>query len=492
MRDYSYNKLFDFIKSKFSSDEAEDWNTPPDFIFDNAIKKIDQQNKRRRYLWYRRMGVVSIIFLIFSSLLYLNLKIDNVEAKIISEKIEGHKSPSMTTEEADSDIITTKEIIVKSESNTEAYQVKENFEISKSISEYTHKDVVPQSNTLHTGSKMAKLSDTETAKTRQQEIPEIISLIGETSYETVNGSNNEKRVDITSINQLQSGIKAIPVSNDKNIKLKLLPALSTELDIINEVLPVSIGFRVNSNFSAVSMKNILMNEDVSLTGYEKYCSGYGASVDVAKAISNRVSIKAAGQFQKINNNSLLQETSLVDVNNYSVDSNGVGAYETGMTISTPLGNYTSDISFPLDESTLNAKESMVNKTTTAQSLSYIALDLGLQYTINPKSRSAFYIGAGIGANKTISMSNHMETDIYMDDKLIDHLSAEPKSLDDLKSSFWSYYGEAGVAYALNRNSDLSMFINQRTSLSSVKDSGVTGSETYLNQINIGVGYNIRF
>ncbi len=494
MRDYSYNKLFDFIKSKFSSDVSEDWNTPPDFVFEKAIKRIDQQNKQTRYLWYRRMGIISIIFLVFSSLMYLNLKIDSVDSKIISQE-NNNASYSVRSEVDDKGIVASTDLINESQIQSESDQVENKIELYGEPSGSLNKNVYPlTTNTNGVSTTNISTYSSFNSEQSQQEASKTMAsnLNSAAKSDNLVEKSIGERAALISIDPVQSDIQFIPISQDNNIVLKALPAALNESDIDNAGNSVIVGLRMNSNFSSVSMDNIIPNENISLTGYEQYCSGFGASIDVAKSITNNVSIKATGQFQKIRNNSLLQERSSIDVNNYIVDSNGSGAYETGMTISTPLGNYTSDISFAMDENTLNAKEDMVNKTSTTQSLSYVSLDLGLQYTINPESRSAFYVGAGIGANKTVGMTNQMETDIYMDDKLMDQLSASPKSLDDFKSSFWTYYTEAGIAYSLSNNSDLSVFVNQRMSLNSIKESGMTGSQTYLKQFNVGVGYNFRF
>ena len=82
MRNYSYDKLFDFIKSKLNAQEQTDWNTPPDFIFENAIKTVNANKRRRKVAAYKKVGAFAALALILVSFLYMNSKIDNIDSKV--------------------------------------------------------------------------------------------------------------------------------------------------------------------------------------------------------------------------------------------------------------------------------------------------------------------------------------------------------------------------------------------------------------------------
>jgi hypothetical protein len=256
--------------------------------------------------------------------------------------------------------------------------------------------------------------------------------------------------------------------------------------------PLILSFNALSNYSFINMTNVTSTQDLSLTGYDKHCAGHGFSLALSKGLTENLYIKGTGQVQKVHNNSFLREVSPIDANNYVVDSNGESSYITDMTITTPLGEYKSSINFSMDESTLNESTNMINKTAISQSVVYTSFDLGVAYVFNPDNRLSYYIGAGAGINNAITLNNNMESEIYMDDKLMDMIDSNPTQLDDFKSVFWSYYGEAGAQLSVNDRSSFSLFLNHRASINSIKDSGLTGSSSYLKQVNLGLGYNFSF
>ena len=135
---------------------------------------------------------------------------------------------------------------------------------------------------------------------------------------------------------------------------------------------------------------------------------------------------------------------------------------------------------------------MINNTEIDQSFLTTSLDLGTQYIFNPDNRFSYFIGLGAGVNMTSGLNSRVQSEIYMDDILIDRMDTSPEKLEDFKAIFWSYYGEAGAQLSINESSFLSLSVNRRASINSIKESGFTGSSSYLRQVNIGVGYNIRF
>ena len=335
--------------------------------------------------------------------------------------------------------------------------------------------------------------DNNTNITQTQPISDVVKPAVKTS----NTYNNiiavsEENIEVESLNtvpNLHSLISSITTHRNEVI-IDDLEYSNTE--VTKALLPTTVGFSLINNYSILSMKNNDSNSDLSLWGHDKHYSGYGFSLDISKALTKNVYVKATGQLQKIRSNSKLREVAAIDVDNFTAGVNGEGTYYTTLNMATPVGEYEGDINFLVDEDMLNRSTNMINKTTIDQSFFNTSFDLGAQYIFRPESRLSYFVGTGAGINLTSGLSNDIQSEIYFDDRIVDKIDMSPSQLDDFKSVFWSYYGEAGVQWSINDKSFFSMSVNHRSSINSIKESGFTGSSSYLRQINIGIGYNVRF
>jgi hypothetical protein len=494
MRNYSYDKLFDFIKSKLNAQEQTDWNTPPDFIFENAIKTVNANKRRRKVAVYKKVGAFAALALILVSFLYMNSKIDNIDSKVDkltsiqdlsinnnSEQISSsQKSDELhkKTEDINASMLsTTSQIDDGKIEKSEANQIKK---VSNVIIDNIDNDLNGRATTVVDLKSDQSLTTTPSG---------LNSALKNPAYTQNTIKDELNATDIAPLTSIQSMRPFISIENDV-LSLQNVDMAVVERKVSN--FPLIISFNALSNYSFINMTNVTSTQDLSLTGYDKHCAGHGFSLALSKGLTENLYIKGTGQVQKVHNNSFLREVSPIDANNYVVDSNGESSYITDMTITTPLGEYKSSINFSMDESTLNESTNMINKTAISQSVVYTSFDLGVAYVFNPDNRLSYYIGAGAGINNAITLNNNMESEIYMDDKLMDMIDSNPTQLDDFKSVFWSYYGEAGAQLSVNDRSSFSLFLNHRASINSIKDSGLTGSSSYLKQVNLGLGYNFSF
>lgn len=502
MHNSPHNRLFDFIKSKFDSAGQDEWNTPPDFIFDNAINQIKKEKLRKQKIAFKRGGFLFLFLLGVSSIFYINYKVNNISSEfstLKSQKIELHDQAQLSNQDQQN-LLTNKQS-TDQEINSDTHQ--ETIESNLLGNKDQKKVKAPIVNRVsNESSPLSYNASAEKVAENNIDLIEMSEFLpqNETTEIAKRKSHKLELIEDVASSQIPEIIEVDKISS---LGLNVFDSDRSELDInasysevpnsANTVLPFTMGVSIDNNYSCFTMDNPSVNSDMSLEGYDAHNFGLGLSLWIKKPVSKRFSIVSSLGVNRINNQSELFESSDIDMSNFVSDGTGMGAYVTEMTIETPIGNYKSDVEIIMSESEVADTDKMINNTLTEQSLTYTSLDLGMQYDIRNESKLAYYLGSGITYNRILSMNSQFETSVFMDDTIMESFYTDTNALEGYNSSFLSYYLEAGVSHSLSNHSNVSLSFGINNSLTSLKSSDSASlTNSNLKQFTLGLGYGLKF
>lgn len=481
-------KASDF-KDRFDQESNNDlgWNNPPDFLFEDAINSINNQNKKKRK---------SILFILLAGFVltgvminqyYFSNRIENLESQV--EKISAVESTksevsSAGTLSADQTIIDTEQVIV-------AKKAEESV-TSKSLAKEKTTSIMVGSE------KEADLLDNfsvEKRKSRSALISEKNQLKKQSVITTprVTESNKEEITLLSAIPTL-SFITRASVSillmddNSRQIVLDRTPDIKASTPVSK--LQSRIGLRLERNISTLRMTAPLGTQDLTL--YDNYYSGVGVHLDYVLPISSKLELVSSVSYRKISNESLAEST-LAYQKGIEVDMPGeMAIYEMDNEIESPLGTLEERMQLFVDPSLTKEGDMLQQSISLDQCVSIIGLSSGFSYKLLDTQKFTWAASAQPSLNIILGMESNMHSQYEMHDVLMGESESKLVEAANTRKLYGSLNLSSSFSYKLSNDFQLSFGLGYQRGMSSLRKDMNNSSGTYLNSWTTNVGISKSF
>lgn len=493
MDDKRNDNFGDFFRSRLNDDsQAENqWNLPPDFVFDGAMEKIQREKdkRKRRFLW---------IFFPLLALLgvgafgwYALTAIDGVEDRL--DKVETYQEQTLSvlpdTKEAGEAVTEvqeknlqerTEKLVPKSENpvavgNKEAVNIQNdnpkgsNLNIGKA----TQRN---KPNTLYKSSQDEwSISKNETSAAAPIQKP-----IGIASNGIAKNTETLKLLENGGLSALEAPLKELPASVE-------IPRLSKE----HKSGYWSLGVYGNLNRASLAMTGIPDSRQNVLTEYDQQYGGYGLGLQSFYHTPGRWSFGTEVGYNCFHNESSLQEQMAYDKDKEKTDAQGLTTYETPLNIGTPLGDYDYAANFRVPGN-IQDEATLMNKTAIIQTLHTVHFAGIVRYRLIQKHQWNWYVGGGISADFIFKREHQMRTELYYGSEMMFENDMTVDHLDNETTAFYSAVGETGFEYYLGKKYSLLLQGQYNTSFTNLRDQIDGGSgATYLRDFSVGLCFRMR-
>ncbi|NNL92297.1 MAG: hypothetical protein HKO66_08705 [Saprospiraceae bacterium] len=497
MSDYPQDDLNAFFKSKLENAKPDEnmWNVPPDFVFDNAVSKINSQEPKRKPAYWRwalllllLIGLLSSVFMLVKS--NNNYKAANArlqsalstkDQKIISLENELFEKTSAITA-AETKIEFSNQTIEKLQDEVDA---KRNVALKNNQQQIQRK-----ANQTSIESKFNKRNNQSIVANNN----EIISI--STSKDDIAQNdliNNNRSPEIASIPKILSKTNFI-LANEREVNLNGLDFITlsnSKNDLVDEVF--KYGFFLNQNYSSLAMENIPSQSVSNLTKYDNHYSGLGFKFQAEKTVSSKVDMRFALAYQNIQNRSHLDKSNLYDPQNEIDMGNGQMAYNLDVIIDTPFGEVGTQTNFAVDPTLVAPNDEIRQETNTTQSLNIVSLTVGPKYNFIKSDKWAFFAAANLGFNRILHYNNQMQTSLVLHDLKMADFESKPPLIKDINKNYLS--AAIGLGFGLYLTDNLQFVFDGQygQSLNSLRvPKNSSGPLTYLKQWQTQVGLNYIF
>lgn len=538
MNEFEKRGIEKFFKSKLKNidSQSDDWSTPPDFVFTNAIDSIEQtkKSKRKRLL---------IAFLLFTSLAILstiiitqNRQINDVqeslkemEDKLIANRIHKNSqnqaaselnvnsNPVNTIESTDEDktkqgqsssfsassstsstpstqAVGTNELVNK-DSNKNTGNRATNSEKENLINVFTkHKTTAHQHSQKDNSLNSSGSSDHNSSFTLGNS---IIIDSNANAQQPLNEMSSTSQIDgINTSNQLllsfpelyQLELQSLNIISEKTSKHPVLAAFTPQ-----STSTKGFALTLNSgiNLASFYMKNVTDPAYQNLVDYDKSCAGYFVETGLHYQFNDRWSAGLTLQYNKINNNSQYTQSSPVDQNNMSIVNNQ-REYAMPMEIITPLGSHMMNSKILFDENELVSNLISTSSDISQHLISY-GLGVSAQYSFIRTQKINSYFGVNLSHHFIQDLNSGFQTKVEMDGRLKKQFDTNPKNMIKAYKDYNTLSAQLGIDYSINQRFNLVINSSIGRSLNSLTLTQTdTDPKTYLQYITTGVGvrYNL--
>jgi hypothetical protein len=489
MNENRQDNFGDFFRSKLNEDSPAEnqWNVPPDFVFENAMGTIQREKdkKKRRFLWLilpalLLLGLIGFSVYTIQSVNELNQKVSKIEEnqqKVTHlEKKTEENNISKSNTESNSTTPTTNK-------NTD----NSNPNIKKSQSQTAQ--TPPVNNKSFTNKQQAPFVTNENKKTASSEIASF-----ERSPTQTNEDKTETTTSVLLKNQMKTpdflpgsfGLLDIPEKELKGTSLNN-PVEKTAI----KASPFFITFYANKNLARIGMKRVPQNMSQTLTRYDQNYGGYGFGTQLSYQASKRWSFGIQAGYNCFHNESMLQETMMYDADMEQTDPQGLNTYSANFNIGTPMGDYAYNANFRLGSNNIPDETPLIHKTSISQTLHSFNVGALVRYSLIKKSNWEWYLGTGVLMDKIFARENEMNTELYHNSSMMFNQEMNTSKMENCEDVFYSLMGETGVRYHLNQKTALILQGQYNSSLTSLREAQFSGDVgSYLHDFNIGVGVQL--
>lgn len=509
------NKLFEFFKERLSNPPQEDWNTPSDSIFENAMKELNAQKLSEEESNSNSKKPLLLLLLFLITAVGAYTVFDVSQGSVISvdydaSSIDENSNNKSTIVEAHNATVTTDH----TSSNNSGHD-NNRFDYQQS-----NKEVLLRTQLDKTIENSNRTSETEI----KLDIDYVQSngvtddLINEIFIANSALLENMNTINSPLINQTKLDENSNLVTHDLKKELtelepiRLLPIVVGDLffedvrrfdidglpyDVVVSKASsfpnkLSLGIVFNNTFTNYKMGSTKSSkfDEVSINNQNSH--GNGARVFFKVPVHKGLSFVTGLSYNKVHSTSRHSATTEIESSNFNVD-NGVEYFVEDMIIRTPFGTYECSLQKPIDHQALSTKSNMTNQTIVDQELSFAGIDIGLAYDFKTKNRLNYFVSSGIGINALLKTTTTLTSDIFMDGEWMWNVA--PVTFEDanLQNYFINIQADAGLTYKLNEKFGLSFSTGYIHTLNSkIEHLDELNSKTILDQINLGVGFNVSF
>ena len=520
------DKLIQFFRENLQNPESTDslWDTPPEFVFDNAMAKVDAQNDKRRsrryliLLFFFALGILSAIY--FQTQEQINELNDKIE--VLDQQI-AEKTTSLSTSESLSLEGTANKEKKASANQDIQSSIASDFDLgingqstSQEATTPTNNNrsltTTPINNMRKTVPSRSTVQNTNTLSNTNQNITQSPLTNSETTNSATTGASNQNAMTpmanaisataIPSARLLETvaALKAIQTLKAQGLSYPFSPAaLSLDLSDVpvqemttDKINPWSLQMGFVQNFSTVSMDNIPASAP-ALYDYDSHYYGNGAYVGATYDLGIRWGLSGNLSYQKINSSSHLVDSQAYDTANEIYMSNGDMMYETEVPVETPFGNISEIISLDLEPSTASPDDRIHQDTYMDQQLSLLSFSLGPQYTLIQSQKVNFSVQAGLTYNHVTAQKSTLNTSLTMGDKTLLEFSNSMDKVGSIKSYYINTYLGAGLNYNISDRYALGLSAQYTNALNSIRvNAAGQGPNTFINSFSVSTGVSYRF
>jgi|GEM_PF-5335669 len=508
MSDYSQDDLNAFFKGKLENADPDGnmWNVPPDFVFDNAINKVNSHGQQQQRTGNKKLILLLLIPLALLTCLLISNQIGLNKANDRMKSLEGKVISSDTQ-------IAALQIKLDDQSELFSSQLKaKTEELKEAISQVS---VAANAKFNRNNLKEAYSQDLDDNK-----ILSAVNVNKGRENSTINNSGiahlsqvNKDADQFLSNKSLAINEATVFVENDILKSIEILPTLSLRngfnsmspivevnlpsLIAVDELIQiddfyneaVSYGLLLRQNMSSLSMSGTSSN----LQSYDNGYTGYGFSLQAEKSVSPKFDMQFSLGYDVINNKSQLSDVSYYNSDNEEQLLNGSLNYSMDVNLDTPFGVVNSLTSFEVESGANSDQEVMDQVTNTSQSLNVLSINIGPKYKWLSTKQWELFSTLSLGYNRILHYENEMNTAIKMNSKTLVEFRSTPPKINDINKNYLSAQVGFGLGFRFSETVQVAMSANYGRSLNSLRIAkSATDPLTYLSQWNSQIGLNFKF
>ncbi|MEZ4948501.1 MAG: hypothetical protein R2784_03785 [Saprospiraceae bacterium] len=489
MNENRQDNFGDFFRSKLNEDSPAEnqWNVPPDFVFENAMGTIQREKdkKKRRFLWLILPALLLLGLIGFS--VYTIQSVNDLHEKV--NTIEANQNQATNSQKQTESNILTNSSTDNNSIISDTYQTSSNDKSNFLKSEDKIAQTPPVNNKSFSKKTQAPFITTENKNAGSSKIESFDILPTQTNEE-----NTEESTSALQKNQIETP-DFLPV------RFGLLGISEKELEGTSLSNPVEktaskggpffITFYANKNLATIGMKRVPQTMSQNLTRYDQNYGGYGFGTQLSYQASKRWSFGIQAGYNCFHNESMLQETMMYDTDKEQTDPQGLNTYSANFNIGTPMGDYEYDANFRLGSNNIPDETPLIHKTSISQTLHSFNLGALVRYSLIKKSNWDWFLGTGLLVDKIFARENNMNTELYHNSSMMFKQEMNTTKMDNGADVFYSLMGETGVRYHLNQKTALILQAQYNTSLTSLREAQFSGDMgSYLHDFNVGVGVQL--
>lgn len=518
MNEFEKKGIEKFFRSKLkSSNQNNDWASPPDFIFEKAIDQVNAEEKeknRKFILWLSLFGFVLLLSTIIltqsKQLNDVKKSLNKLEEELITSQ-SLHKSDHIATTQATNDSVNPS--IENKSTNTGASIIENNLSSNASVqTQNTNQSIQNNSSSLLLSqSQTFNQSNSQTFSLQTTEPANEKANVGANSayqFSPPSAHNTEQTSTglfenpvnaQTSIMESQSLllIHLMPISplshEGFNIEYSNLLTVPQFADNSENDLEDKRGFSIaiasGLNASTLLMDNMNDLNGKSLTDYDKYYSGIQSELSLHYHLTSRFSTGVHASYFKINNRSTFEESSSIDFANMKFV-NGQMEYSMPMDIFTPIGSHKMDSEFIFDEN-LTTSNLIKNQSDIYQTINSLGIGVSARYSFIQKSKFNSFLGASFTHHLSNKTNSEFNTTITMEEKVMKKFKTIPDEITDNRKTFNSFSAKIGIEYKIAPKTKISFQSSFGRSLNSLRQTNIeTDPQTHLQYVNTAIGISL--
>ena len=501
MSDYSQDDLNAFFKRKLENATPDEnmWNIPPDFVFDNAISKVNAANSNHKALDKKWLLLLLISLLALSGLLLISHNRVNTLNETIMDMKSDIQLEQSKIQDLQSDFVIQKDAFAKELKNANERSNALELELRNSRQKFnnTSKRLALLNEGLDKNVSLSK--EITNRPSRSIGIEENADQFLKNDF---SGYNEKVSKELDLSNKVAKISAFAQLNSDKEITFleinqRRMYEIAPNFTFINEdaeyVIDENIRYGIffNQNASSLAMNN--MPENCTLEHFDSNYSGLGISVQAEKAVSKKFDMQFGLGYNVINNRSNLEGLSIYDEANEVERQDGSMSYAFDLDIETPFGSVNTPTDFMVDNNADYDQDEIVQLTETKQQLQVLSLSVGPKYKFLENRQWELFTNASISYNRILHYENDMNTTLTMHDIEMLEFRATPPKINDINKNFLSAQIGLGLGFKLNPNMQFVMAANYGRSLNSLRVAKSSlDPKTYLAKWNSQIGINFNF
>jgi hypothetical protein len=455
MDNKKYDDLDKLFRSRLKNEEILDqnWNKPPQSVFDGAISVLDKEERkrRRRLLWW----IIPVVILLGFTALTINQlnKINHLENTIAALQ----SSDDLRSENPRSTAELTPAQSITEQKNTEI----SNIQNSKNKKAEKQKQINSnQSSPQKTSSKnsLSKQRMNSTISATNTKRDEVKAARATKQVEAVNPGEEALDSDpqLLSADLIRKDRNTDPLPGSILViegSAKEFPSYGVEIlqkKQEQSCQPKTFQFYAlgGVNASTIKMTNI-GNPDFRLTGYERYYADWFTGLGFEYSFHPKWSLLLEASYNRMHVQSTYEHDIVYDKSLEYIDNQGNVNYESNYEVATVMGRQSSAFSIDLGEKNIADHAELQNLALIDNSFSTLSLGLGTQYQLFCHKNWSLDMGVGLQYNYLLQLNEQMESSIYHENGLMFRESIVVEPMDKANQSFWSLSGNMRLGYQFN-------------------------------------------
>ncbi len=477
--------LFEHIRNSYKNPDAEGaWNDPPDFIFDEAIKVVQEKqikddNKERRILplWLILVGLISTSFLAYN---FIN-------------KINGATKDSL---ESNSNTIVVSELQQNTYTNSNNTQTEnslsnrlDNIRQPNSTIDKGGIDALKSNTTFYSsGSRNTSSANNEIVKNSAFSIiPRVENELTISNASSISPIYNN--LELAPLSHLEGLLKRVETS-EKQFILDLAPTVSLDEAKRHKNRGHHLFLGVGQGLAFIDMQASIP-AGISLTEYEKLYKSSSYEIGLISDLSQNLFSQVNIGYKRIFNSSLYQDQGQLTAENIQMDGMGNASYQVDPMM-TPLGTIASAGMVDLRSTDIDpAKTEQI--ATFDQQLRIFNISAGLGYRILDQEKFGIDLIGAVNFNrvtKIVTESTYKLMDMRTNE-IVGETQFSDLKLSGYNKSYVGYNLGSRFNWNFDNNAAVSLGVYYDSSFGNLLSPDLTATSKFVN-FNFQMGLTRRF